>query len=355
MENSNRKADQGRKTADFVGMPDPHTNILILWLIKENEPKTLFLKYLPEMTEELKRMTNISDRMEVVMHYFCGNIKGRFMTGFYAFNPRDQRDVGMAIDNTSRQNNPFVMFRAIRALKCFSRIDYPDDMMRAMHAFDSSDKDYKQDKEWLVRIIGNERYEEIAKDIPPALEIAVDTLLMKGVSVDKTPFEAEIRRGLITSRSLMKTLKIPTPEDEKERMIRLEKMVAPYWEYALYYFAYKNSSAIGIESEIKLKKYIYDAIARGIDGYIDAVAIAIIRYHREAYVRNNKLSGTKDVKSAEIAKMALIEVEYKITKQIAEEFADCFKEKIITPKELFSRYDNYLRNMDIVEPVDLLG
>lgn len=354
MKNSSYGDNQGRKIADFVGKADPHTNILILWLIRENEPKTLFLKYLPEMPEELKRLMNISDRMEVVMHYFCGNINGRFMTGFYAFNPRDQRDLGMAIDNTSRQNNPFIMFRAIRALKCFSRIDYPDDMMKAMHAFDSSDRNYEQDREWLIRIINKDRYDEIARDIPPELEEAVDMLLLKGVNVDKAPFEAEVRRGLISSRSLMKTLKIVTPEEEKERAIRLEKMVEPYWEYAAKYFGYKKYPVVGNDVASKLKRNIYEVIARGINDRMDAVAMAMIIYYRDVFIEKNKQTGIPDIKLFYEKRREFSEVVSRITGQIAVEFAECFKESRSTPEELIKKYDNYLKNMDNVEPVDLL-
>lgn len=153
--------------------------------------------------------------------------------------------MGIAIDNTSRHNNPFIMYRTIRALKFFARIDYPDDMIKTTNAFNPSDKDHGRAKEWLTGIISKDRYEEIAKDIPPELEEAVDALMLKGISVDKAPFEAEVKRGLISSRSLMKTLKIPTPEEEKERMVRLEKLVEPYWTHAAQYFGYKKYPIVG--------------------------------------------------------------------------------------------------------------
>jgi len=355
MQDNNQNADQGKKIADFIGKADPITNILILWMIKEVEPKTLFLKYLPEMPEELKRLVNISDRMEVVMNYFCGNMNGKFLTGFYASNPRDQGEMGIAIDNTSKHNNLFIMYRAIRALKYFSRIDYPDDMIRITHAFNPLDKDHVKDKEWLIGIINKNRYDEIAKDIPPELENAVDALMLKGVAVDKDPFETEIKRGLISSRSLMKTLKIPTPEEERERIVRLERLIKPYWECAVHYLGYKKYPVIGNEVVSKLKKNIYEAIARGIESHNDAVAIAMIVYYREKYAEINKPTITKDAKLIEKEKKAFSEAEYRIIKEISEEFAECFKKESQKPEELFRRYDSYLKNMNIVEPVDLLG
>jgi hypothetical protein len=319
------------------------------------EPKTLFLKHLPEIPEELKKLTHISDRMEVVINYFCGNANGKFMTGFYASNPRDKNDVGIAIDNTSRHNNPFIMYRAIRALKFFARIDYPDDMIKATHAFNPSDKDYSQGKEWLIRIIGRDRYEEIAKDIPPELEEAVDALMLKGISVDRAPFETEVKRGLISSRSLMKTLKILTPEEEKERIVRLEKLVEPYWTHAAQYFGYKKYPVIGNEAAIKLKKYIYEAIARGIEGKADAVAVAVILYYREIYAEKNKPSGAMDPDLIKKERKAFFEAESRIIKEIAGEFAECFKKENGSSEELSRRYENFIRNINTVEPVDLLG
>lgn len=356
MEYDKHNPDKNKKRADFVGELDPITNILILWMIKEIEPKTLFLKHLPEIPEELKKAVYISDRMDVILNYFCGNIEGRFRAGFYISDPRNPKEVRIAVIDTSyKHDNPFIMYRAIRALNYFSRIDYPDDMIKVANAFDPSEKNHDKDKMWLMRIINKDRYDEIAKDIPPELEEAVDELLVKGINVDKGPFEAEIKRGLINSDSLMRTLKIPTQEEEAKRMARLERIVEPYWEYAVQYFGCKKHPAIESNVSIRLKKYIYEAIARGIDGYIDAVAIAMIMYYRETFIENNKPSGVLDTKSIETERIKNMEAESRIVRQIADEFAECFKQENKSPEEMFRRYDNCLKNMDIVEPVDLLG
>ena len=356
MDSSDHEANKNKKYADFVGEPDPVTNIFILWVIKEVKPKALLLKYLPEIPEALKNVVHISDRMDVVMNYFCGHAEGRFVVGFYTSNPQNPEEMRLdVIDNSFRHNNPFIMYRAIRALKCFARIDYPDDMIRIAHAFDPSDKQYDEDKMWLIRIINKDRYDEIAKDIPPELEEAVDALLVKGSFVDKAPFEAEIKRGLINSTSLMRTLKIPTQEEEKKREARFERMVEPYWECAVKYLGYKKYPAIESDIAAKLKKYVYEAIARGIDDQIDAVAIAMIMYYREMFIEKNKPSGVSDARSIEPERIKNMEAESGIIRQIAGEFAECFMLKNITPEELFRRYDNYLKNFNVIEPVDLLA
>lgn len=356
MEYDKHSPDKNKKHADFVGELDPITNILILWMIKEIEPKTLFLRHFPELPEELKKAFHISDRMDVILNYFCGNIEGRFMAGFYISDPRSPKEARIAIADTSyKHDNLFIIYRAIRALNYFSRIEFPDDMIKTTHAFDPSEKDYDKDKMWLMRIINKDRYDEIARDIPPGLEEAVDELLVKGINVDKSPFEAEIKRGLINSDSLMRTLKIPTREEEAKRMARFERIVEPYWEYAVQYFGCKKYPAIESNVSVRLKKYIYEAIARGIGGYVDAVAIAMIMYYREAFIENNKPSGVLDAKSIEMERIKKGEARSRIVRKIADEFAECFKKENKSPEEMFMRYDNYLKNMDIVEPVDLLG